>query len=194
MRGADIQAKFSFICILFLCVCLMCIIFMCVSMHVYVHVCVCKFVHEWRSEDNLVCQPLPSTLRLGVHQCPHLHLPEGAVGSEALSHGFLGIGAQICILVIFSAPDQVFFIFFFAFSLCSPGCPGTLSVDKAGFKLRDPPEPLSPKCWDQRCVSAPLGLNQVFLRHLSASSGVWVDEQVNDFAVHRAWMPTYSRI
>ena len=33
--------------------------------------------------------------------------------------------------------------FAFAFqdrvSLCSPGCPGTHSVDQAGLKLRDPP-------------------------------------------------------
>jgi hypothetical protein len=36
-----------------------------------------------------------------------------------------------------------FFIFLLVFrdrvSLCSPGCPGTHSVDQAGFKLRNPP-------------------------------------------------------
>jgi hypothetical protein len=28
-------------------------------------------------------------------------------------------------------------------SLCSPGCPGTHSVDQAGFKLRNPPASVS---------------------------------------------------
>jgi hypothetical protein len=28
-------------------------------------------------------------------------------------------------------------------SLCSPGCPGTHSVDQTGLKLRDPPAPAS---------------------------------------------------
>jgi hypothetical protein len=36
----------------------------------------------------------------------------------------------------------VFFLFFFLcdkVSLCSPGCPGTHSVDQAGLELRNPP-------------------------------------------------------
>ena len=33
-------------------------------------------------------------------------------------------------------------------SLCSPGCPGTHSVDQAFLKLTDIYLPLSPKCWD----------------------------------------------
>jgi hypothetical protein len=32
-------------------------------------------------------------------------------------------------------------------SLCSPGCPGTHSVDQAGLELRNG-LPLPPKCWD----------------------------------------------
>jgi hypothetical protein len=36
----------------------------------------------------------------------------------------------------------LFFVFFFfrdRVSLCSPGCPGTHSVDQAGLELRNPP-------------------------------------------------------
>jgi hypothetical protein len=36
-----------------------------------------------------------------------------------------------------STPTSNFF--FFGFSLYSPGCPGTHSVDQAGLKLRNPP-------------------------------------------------------
>jgi hypothetical protein len=40
-------------------------------------------------------------------------------------------------------PCRLFFVFVFVFrdsvSLCSPGCPGTHSVDQAGLKLRNPP-------------------------------------------------------
>jgi hypothetical protein len=37
---------------------------------------------------------------------------------------------------------ELFFLFFFLrdrVSLCSPGCPGTHSVDQAGLELRNPP-------------------------------------------------------
>jgi hypothetical protein len=45
-----------------------------------------------------------------------------------------------CFFVLFFC----FFVFLFLFfrdrvSLCSPGCPGTHSVDQAGLKLRNPP-------------------------------------------------------
>jgi hypothetical protein len=33
-------------------------------------------------------------------------------------------------------------------SLCSPGCPGTHSVDQAGLELTEIYLPLPPKCWD----------------------------------------------
>jgi hypothetical protein len=55
-----------------------------------------------------------------------------------------------------SFTTDVMFVFFFFFwcgecrdrvSLCSPGCPGTHSVDQAGLELRNLP-PLPPKCWD----------------------------------------------
>jgi hypothetical protein len=39
-------------------------------------------------------------------------------------------------------------------SLCSPGCPGTHSVDQVGLELRDPLRSnsetiLPPECWDK---------------------------------------------
>ena len=45
------------------------------------------------------------------------------------------------------------FLFVFAFEmgfLCvnNPGCPGTQSVDQAGFRLTEICLPLPPKCWD----------------------------------------------
>jgi hypothetical protein len=33
-------------------------------------------------------------------------------------------------------------------SLCSPGCPGTHSVDQAGLELRNPPASASQACFD----------------------------------------------
>jgi hypothetical protein len=42
---------------------------------------------------------------------------------------------------------ELFFFFFLVFrdrfSLCSPGCPGTHSVDQAGLELRNPPASVS---------------------------------------------------
>jgi hypothetical protein len=44
------------------------------------------------------------------------------------------------------------FIYLFVFqdgvSLCSPGCPGTHSVDQAGLKFTEICLPLLPECWD----------------------------------------------
>jgi hypothetical protein len=46
-------------------------------------------------------------------------------------------------------------------SLCSPGCPGTHSVDQAGLKLRDPPASrpdrinIMPSFWTH-CLLEPL--------------------------------------
>jgi hypothetical protein len=53
----------------------------------------------------------------------------------------------------------LFFIFYFVFrdrvSLCSPGCPGTHSVDQAGLKLRDPPASASRVLGLKACVTTP---------------------------------------
>ena len=50
-----------------------------------------------------------------------------------------------CFVSEFELPVLLFFFFFFFLifrdrvSLCSPGCPGTHSVDQAGLELRNPP-------------------------------------------------------
>jgi hypothetical protein len=49
-----------------------------------------------------------------------------------------------------------FLVFQDRISLCSPGCPGTHSVDQAGLELRNPPA----------SVSQVLGLKSMVLRHL----------------------------
>jgi hypothetical protein len=41
---------------------------------------------------------------------------------------------EFCFVFVFC-----FFVFQDGFSLCSPGCPGTYSVDQAGLELRNPP-------------------------------------------------------
>jgi hypothetical protein len=40
-------------------------------------------------------------------------------------------------------------------SLCSPGCPGTHSVDQAGLKLRDPPASASQVLGLKACTTTP---------------------------------------
>ena len=54
-------------------------------------------------------------------------------------------------LVSFSI-DLNIFLFVFVFpdrvSLCSPGCPGTCSLDQAGLKLTEILLSLSLECWD----------------------------------------------
>jgi hypothetical protein len=49
-----------------------------------------------------------------------------------------------------------FFLFFFQdrFSLCSPGCPETHSVDQAGLKLRNPPASASQVLGLKACATA----------------------------------------
>jgi hypothetical protein len=54
-----------------------------------------------------------------------------------------------------------FFFFFwisetgFLVSLCSPGCPGTHSVDQAGLELRNPPASASPVLGLKVCATTP---------------------------------------
>ena len=74
------------------------------------------------------------------------------------------LGAEVCtstrcptnqaaLFIIYLFLFFIFFLFRHRVSLCSPGSPGTHSVDQAGLKLRDAPasgspQPPSPQCWD----------------------------------------------
>jgi hypothetical protein len=53
----------------------------------------------------------------------------------------------------------VLFCFVFLFrdrvSLCSPGCPGTHSVDQAGLELRNPPASASRVLGSKACATTP---------------------------------------
>jgi hypothetical protein len=56
---------------------------------------------------------------------------------------------------------NLLFIFFFLFSqdrvsLCSPGCPGTHSVDQAGLELRNPPASASQVLGLKACATTAL--------------------------------------
>jgi hypothetical protein len=57
----------------------------------------------------------------------------------------------------------LFYLFVFGdrVSLCSPGCPGTHSVDQAGLELRNPPASASQVLGLKVCATTP-GLNFIF--------------------------------
>jgi hypothetical protein len=67
----------------------------------------------------------------------------------------------LCFVVV--AVGLVWFFFFFFFfwffqdrvSLYRPGCPGTHSVDQAGFKLRNPPASASQVLGLKACTTKP---------------------------------------
>jgi hypothetical protein len=54
---------------------------------------------------------------------------------------------------------KIFFFFLLVFrdrvSLCSPGCPGTHSVDQAGLELRNPPASASQVLGLKVCTTTP---------------------------------------
>jgi hypothetical protein len=57
------------------------------------------------------------------------------------------------------AAFSIFVLFCFVFqdrvSLCSPGCPGTQSVDQAGLELRNPPASASQMLGLKVCTTTP---------------------------------------
>ena len=60
-------------------------------------------------------------------------------------------------------------------SLYTPGCPGTCSVDQAGFKFRDSLASAS-KCWGQRLV--PPYLSYLYLAYFLLNAMIFVDDDV----------------
>jgi hypothetical protein len=67
----------------------------------------------------------------------------------------------------------VFLVFQDRVSLCSPGCPGTHSVDQAGLELRNPPASVSQALvLKARATIAQLGTN--ILKPLSQGLERWL--------------------
>jgi hypothetical protein len=66
--------------------------------------------------------------------------------------------------------QSFFFFFFWLFrdrvSLCSPGCPGTHSVDQAGLELRNPPASASRVLGLKACATTAL-LDAVLVKRIS---------------------------
>ena len=85
-----------------------------------------KYNFEYRENGMAVWQKSLMLMGdfLSVQHSPSLHL-----GKYWLHMGNFGYYVQSCIFFFFW--DRVF--------LCSPGCPGTHSVDQVGLKLRNPP-------------------------------------------------------
>jgi hypothetical protein len=77
-----------------------------------------------------------------------------------------------CLLFCFVFSLFCFVFWFLVFgdrvSLCSPGCPGTHSVDQAGLELRDPPASASQVLGLKACATTP-GMSSSFVVVL-----VWV--------------------
>jgi hypothetical protein len=70
-------------------------------------------------------------------------------------------------LLVFGFPDRV--------SLCSPGCPGTHSVEQAGLKFRNPPASASQVLGLKACATTaqqPLVLSSAF----------------QEYSTHKMWM------
>jgi hypothetical protein len=68
-----------------------------------------------------------------------------------------------------SAPEYFVCLFCFVFrdrvSLCSPGCPGTHSVDQAGLKLRNPPASASQMLGLEACATTSTAFGTFFFNH-----------------------------
>jgi hypothetical protein len=71
-----------------------------------------------------------------------------------------------------------FLVFRDRVSLCSPGCPGTHSVDQAGLKLRNPPASAPQMLGLKMCATTP-GSNFLFLKHPSLLVFAELDGCVN---------------
>ena len=82
-----------------------------------------------------------------------------------MSGEFLGSAFQfyiyplVLVLVFWVFLFFCFFVFFLVLrdrvSLCSPGCPGTHSVDHAGLELRNPPASASQVLGLKACATTP---------------------------------------
>jgi hypothetical protein len=82
-------------------------------------------------------------------------------------------GLSICILWSSSSPLLFFFsVFQDRVSLCSPGCPGTHSVDQAGLKLKNLPASASQVLGLKACATMPGAAAHYCM---SEEPGEWLD-------------------
>jgi hypothetical protein len=110
-------------------------------MAVSIHLCVFQALEEpLRGQIYQVPvskHSLASTIVSGFGDCIWNGSPGGAVSGWPFLHSLLhrepeNLGFLLLLFVcLFCFRDRV--------SLCSPGCPGTYSVDQAGLELRTPP-------------------------------------------------------
>jgi hypothetical protein len=105
---------------------------------------------SWRKAPSF----LPSFLK-GSRRLPFL-LP-GAHWSSSTSRN----GKNVFFSFVLLFQDRV--------SLCSPGCPGTHSVDQAGLELRNPPAPASRELGLKACATTTQQMSSSFVEepHLS---------------------------
>jgi hypothetical protein len=90
--------------------------------------------------------PIPLSFFLWECRTPLVHQVSAVLGTSPLTEASQVAPAPIvgptwrlsCTSACLLACLLVFFVFQDRVSLCSPGCPGTHSVDQAGLKLRNP--------------------------------------------------------
>jgi hypothetical protein len=123
-------------------------------MCVYMSECVCEresgHAVEGRGQPSFGCLP-PTETRSLFFTALQVRL----VGPEA--SGDWPVSSPFFFPLFFFSFSFFFFFFFFGgrVSLCSPGCPGTHSVDQAGLELRNPPASASRVMELKACATTP---------------------------------------
>jgi hypothetical protein len=121
--------------------------YMCVCLTMYV--CICVYVHVYVYMNSLYVYLNSSFLFVTQAALLWGLLPCRNSSVELSLSPFHSCGVFfVCLFV--------FFLFFGDMvSLCSPGCPGTHSVDQAGLELRNPPASASQVLGLKVCATAP---------------------------------------
>jgi hypothetical protein len=87
-------------------------------------------IQVWGCNSEIPCLSMWTTPGISpVPPPPHIHAKKRIVFWEA--KGQILSCLFVCLFVCLFFQDRI--------SLCSPGCPGTHSVDQAGLELRNPP-------------------------------------------------------
>jgi hypothetical protein len=98
----------------------------------------CQWVHQGHSKAG----PMPEN-------------GQNKTDSMFFGFWFLWELGFICFLLLFCFVLVWFLVFRDRVSLCSPGCPGTHSVDQAGLELRNPPASASQVLGSKACHHCP---------------------------------------